>query len=52
MLSIYFKPFSNTFACEYPNSYGINWKLPPVPLLEFDDFLPPGKKCLPLLPHL
>ena len=21
-----FKPFFNTFACEYPNSYGINWK--------------------------
>ena len=20
------KPFFNTFACEYPNSYGINWK--------------------------
>ena len=21
-----FKPFFNTFACEYPKSYGINWK--------------------------
>ena len=21
-----FKPFSDTFACKYPNSYGINWK--------------------------
>ena len=38
--SLDFKPFFNTFACEYPNSYGINWKLPPVPLLYFDDFYP------------
>ncbi len=30
-----------------PNSYGINWKLPPVPLLYFDDFYP----SLPHLPH-
>ena len=42
-----FKPFFNTFACEYPNSYGINSRLPPVPLLYFDDFYP----SLPHLPH-
>ena len=42
-----FKPFFHTFACEYPNSYGINWKYPPVPLLYFDDFYP----SLPHLPH-
>ena len=24
--SLDFKPFFNTFACEYPNSYGIIWK--------------------------
>ncbi len=42
-----FKPFFHTFACEYPNSYGINWKLPPVPLLDSDDFYP----TLPHLPH-
>ena len=35
-----FKPFFNTFACEYPNSYGINWKLPPVPQLDLVDFYP------------
>ena len=42
-----FKPFFNTFACSYPNSYGINWKSPPVPLLDYDDFYP----SLPHLPH-
>ena len=42
-----FKPFFNTFACEYPKSYGINSRLPPVPLLYFDDFYP----SLPHLPH-
>ncbi len=42
-----FKPFFNTFACEYPNSYGIISELPPVPLLYFDDFYP----SLPHLPH-
>ncbi len=30
--SLDFKPFFNTFACEYPNSYGIIFLLPPVPL--------------------
>ena len=29
-----FKPFFNTFACEYQNSYGIIWKLPPGRLLD------------------
>ena len=29
--SLDFKPFFNTFACEYPNSYGIISELPPVP---------------------
>ena len=42
-----FKPFFNTFACEYPKSYGINSRLPPVPLLDYDDFYP----SLPHLPH-
>ncbi len=42
-----FKPFFNTFACEYPKSYGIISELPPVPLLDFDDFYP----SLPHLPH-
>ncbi len=32
--SLDFKPFFNTFACEYPNSYGIIWKLPPGRLLD------------------
>jgi len=35
--SLDFKPFFNTFACEYPNSYGINLRLPPVPLLRLID---------------
>ena len=34
------KPFFNTFACEYPKSYGIISELPPVPLLDSDDFYP------------
>ena len=38
--SLDFKPFFNTFACEYPNSYGIISELPPVSLLDFDDFYP------------
>ena len=42
-----FKPFFNTFACEYQKSYGIISELPPVPLLYFDDFYP----SLPHLPH-
>ena len=42
-----FKPFFNTFACEYQKSYGINLRKPPVPLLYFDDFYP----SLPHLPH-
>lgn len=42
-----FNPFFNTFAYEYQKSYGIIWKLPPVPLLYFDDFYP----SLPHLPH-
>ena len=29
-----FKPFFNTFACEYPNSYGIIFLLPPGRLLD------------------
>ena len=45
--SLDFKPFLNTFACSYPNSYGIISELPPVPLLYFDDFYP----SLPHLPH-
>ena len=45
--SLDFKPFFKTFACEYPKSYGINLRLPPVPLLYFDDFYP----SLPHLPH-
>ena len=38
--SLDFKPFFNTFACKYQNSYGIISELPPVPLLYFDDFYP------------
>ena len=36
--SLDFKPFFNTFACEYPNSYGIISESPPVPLLGLVDF--------------
>ena len=45
-----FKPFFNTFACEYQKSYGINLKLPPVPLLDFDDFYPGVKIFTPFTP--
>ena len=45
-----FKPFFNTFACEYPKSYGINSRLPPVPLLDYDDFYPWGKSFTPFYP--
>ena len=40
-----FKPFFNTFACEYPNSYGIISELPPVPLLNI--FYHTQDKALP-----
>jgi hypothetical protein len=43
--SLDFKPFFNTFACEYPKPYGIIWKLPPVPLL--DIFYRSQYKALP-----
>ena len=45
-----FKPFFNTFACEYPNSYGIIFLLPPVPLLDYDDFYPGVKMFTPFTP--
>jgi len=31
--SLDFKPSFNTFACEYQNSYGSNFELTPMPLL-------------------
>ena len=48
--SLDFKPFFNAFACEYPNSYGINSRLPPVPLLDYDDFYPGVKMFTPFTP--
>ena len=48
--SLDFKPFFNTFACEYPKSYGINLRLPPVPLLDSDDFYPGVKMFTPFTP--
>ncbi len=48
--SLDFKPFFNTFACEYQKSYGIIFLLPPVPLLYFDDFYPGVKIFTPFTP--
>ena len=45
-----FKPFFNTFACEYPKSYGIIFLLPPVPLLVYDDFYPLYPTCAKFTP--
>ena len=47
--SLDFKPFFNTFACEYPNSYGIISELPPVPLLNI--FLSPPVQVPAPDPH-
>jgi len=42
--------FFNTFACEYQNSYGINLRLHPVPLLDLDVFYPFYPTCAEFAP--